>query len=295
LLTVIKAMNKAYKVSGPTIITFSGGRTSGFLLYKILEHHEGKLPDDVYVVFDNTGKEMPETLDFVNDCQHKWGVNIHWLEFIPNGEIAGFKEVTYKTAARNGEPFENLIDFYTHRRKQKDYIVGNPALLPNPIARYCTRWLKENCNHLFMKSKGHKHWDMTLGLRYDEPRRVARVKSKDTRNRIHKAPLYDDKITAEIVNNFWRLNSFDLNLPVVNNETIHGNCDLCFLKSNKKMDFLIKENPDRAKWWAEQENRTNTFFRKNKPSYNQMIASVLKQEQMDLFDDEDLGDCFCHD
>tara|TARA_R100001086_G_C11804341_1_gene249725 strand:+ start:192 stop:1055 length:864 start_codon:yes stop_codon:yes gene_type:complete len=284
-----------YRINGTTIITFSGGRTSGFLLHKILENYNGKLPSDAHVVFDNTGKEMPQTLDFVNDCQNKWDVKIHWLEFVPNGELAGFKEVTYETASRNGEPFEKVIDFYTHRREQNETIVGNKALLPNPIARYCTRWLKENCNHLFMKSKGHMAWDMTLGLRYDEPRRVARVKNKDTRNRIHRTPLYDDKVTVEMVNNFWRLNDFDLELPVVNNETIHGNCDLCFLKSNKKMQYLIKENPQRAEWWSEQEIRTGTFFRKDKPSYQKLIEDIKNEDQMSLFDDEDLGDCFCHD
>ena len=284
-----------YKLNTPTIITFSGGRTPGFLLFKILEAHNGVLPKDCYVVFDNTGKEMPETLEFVNECQNRWNVAINWLEFVPNGEVAGFKEVTNETASRNGEPFESLIDFYTHRRKQKDYIVGNPALLPNPVARYCTRWLKENCNILFMQSKGHSSWDMTLGLRYDEPRRVSSVKNKDTRNRAHKTPLYDDKVTAEIVNNFWRLNNFDLNLPVVNNETIHGNCDLCFLKSNQKMQFLIGENPKRAEWWSKQEERTQTFFRKNRPSYKTMINEAKNPTQTSLFDDEDLGDCFCHD
>ena len=146
-----------------------------------------------------------------------------------------------------------------------------------------------------MKSKGHMAWDMTLGLRYDEPRRVARVKDKDTRNRIHRTPLYDDKVTVEMVNNFWRLNDFDLELPVVNNETIHGNCDLCFLKSNKKMQYLIKENPQRAEWWSEQEIRTGTFFRKDKPSYQKLIEDIKNEDQMSLFDDEDLGDCFCHD
>lgn len=284
-----------YKINDTTIITFSGGRTSGYLLYQILNAHDGQLPKNCYVVFDNTGKEMPQTLDFVKDCGDKWGVKIHWLEFIPNGELAGFKEVDYETAGRNGEPFERVIDFYTHRRKQNSKIIGNPALLPNPIARYCTRWMKENCNTLFMQSKGFKQWDMTLGLRYDEPRRVSRIKQKTTRNRLYLAPLYDAKVTSEIVNNFWRLHNFDLNLPAINNETPHGNCDLCFLKSNKKLDMLIKENPKLADWWIEQEKRTETFFRKNKPSYEKTKNMALKEEQMNLFDDEDLGDCFCHD
>ena len=58
-----------FKVSGPALISFSGGRSSGFMLKKILNAHRGKLPKDVYVVFANTGKEVPETLQFVYDCE----------------------------------------------------------------------------------------------------------------------------------------------------------------------------------------------------------------------------------
>ena len=71
---------KGYRINEPALISFSGGRTSGFMLYHILQAHNGSLPDDVHVAFANTGKEMPETLDFVRDCGDHWGVNINWLE-----------------------------------------------------------------------------------------------------------------------------------------------------------------------------------------------------------------------
>ena len=68
-----------YKIDGPALISFSGGRTSAYMLYHILQAHGGSLPDDIYVTFANTGKEMPETLDFVHDCGVHWDVKIHWL------------------------------------------------------------------------------------------------------------------------------------------------------------------------------------------------------------------------
>ena len=73
-------MFNPYKVPAPSIISFSGGRTSGYMLYKILNAYDGILPKDVYVAFANTGKEAPETLDFVRDVSEKWNVKIHWLE-----------------------------------------------------------------------------------------------------------------------------------------------------------------------------------------------------------------------
>ena len=83
------------------MISFSGGRTSGFMLSKILKAHRGKLPEDVHAVFANTGKEAPETLDFVKDCSEKFNVKIHWVEhyYGPERPIHRTKEVTYETAS----------------------------------------------------------------------------------------------------------------------------------------------------------------------------------------------------
>ena len=46
-----------YRIAGPAVISFSGGRTSGYVLKHILDGHGGALPSDVRVVFANTGKE----------------------------------------------------------------------------------------------------------------------------------------------------------------------------------------------------------------------------------------------
>ena len=74
-------MSSAYLITEPAAISFSGGRTSGYMLYKILEAHDFNLPHDVKVTFANTGKEMPQTLDFVQACSDNWGVDIVWLEY----------------------------------------------------------------------------------------------------------------------------------------------------------------------------------------------------------------------
>ena len=105
-------MINPYKIEEPALISFSGGRTSGFMLWNILKAFDGKLPEDIFVVFANTGKEAPETLDFVNDISNKWDVDIKWLELSIHQErpIWRTKEVTYETASKNGEPFDMLIE-----------------------------------------------------------------------------------------------------------------------------------------------------------------------------------------
>ena len=57
-----------YRVPRPAVVSFSGGRTSGYLLKHVLDAYGGQLPGDVSVVFANTGMERPETLDFVDTC-----------------------------------------------------------------------------------------------------------------------------------------------------------------------------------------------------------------------------------
>jgi len=61
-------MRNPYRIDGPAIISFSGGRTSAYMLHQIIAAHDGLLPDDIVVCFANTGKERPETLDFVQRC-----------------------------------------------------------------------------------------------------------------------------------------------------------------------------------------------------------------------------------
>lgn len=274
-----------YFIQGPALISFSGGRTSGYMLYKILEAHDFKLPEDVFVTFANTGKEAEQTLEFVRDCEKHWGVKVHWLEhyFGPERPIHRTKEVSFETASRNGEPFERLID-------QRGY-------LPNPVARFCSSELKIKVMKRFIVSKGYKHWSNVLGLRYDEPKRALSARNQTYDPWDNVVPLYDAKATIEDVMEFWENNEFDLKLRSFNGKTLGGNCDLCFLKNIQTQTMIIKEEPHRAEWWLKQEakfdNKANKF-RKDRDFIR--IVDLSKQEQ-DLFEglDSDIHTCFCHD
>ena len=71
-----------------------------------------------------------------------------------------------------------------------------------------------------------------------------------------------------------------------------GNCDLCFLKGYDKIRNIVRDRPDLALWWAEQEARIGDTFRDDRPSYAAMLA------QPDLFKDgadDSLTECYCHD
>jgi hypothetical protein len=51
---------------------------------------------------------MPQTLDLVQECGERWGVNIVWLEYNPTLPEK-FEIVSHRTASRHGEPFERVL------------------------------------------------------------------------------------------------------------------------------------------------------------------------------------------
>jgi 3'-phosphoadenosine 5'-phosphosulfate sulfotransferase (PAPS reductase)/FAD synthetase len=280
-------MRDPFTIDEPTCISFSGGRTSAYMLWRILQSHGGKLPDDAIVCFANTGKEEEATLQFVHDCETNWNVKIHWVEYRYDPVPANrFRKVDFATASRSGEPFFELIDQN-----------GSPYL-PNPVARICTAKLKIRVIHHYLKSLGFEHNENMdwVGIRADEMRRAAKMDRSRT-------PLVAAGVTKETVGEFWRSQSFDLGLPNMNGVTMHGNCDLCFLKPAHQVLSLIREKPERAIWWikmeehAQSSNKTygdGARFRKDRPSYKEMYEYALQQK--DMFDtDEEAIPCFCGD
>ena len=280
-------MTNPYQIEPPALISFSGGRTSAYMLKQILDAYRGRLPQDLIPSFANTGKEMPETLDFVQECGERWGVAIVWLEYNPVLPEK-FEIVSHRTASRAGEPFERML--------------ANRGMLPNPVTRLCTAELKIRTKKRYARSLGWEHWTTALGLRADEPRRVARLKNLRERWEAI-APLSSAGVTRQDIMEFWRNQPFDLRLPSIDGRTPLGNCDMCFLKSAATIQAIMRDQPHLADWWIEQERskagRTRTpsvaVFRKDRPDYASMLRAVQRQQITDFGDRDALAECFCHD
>jgi 3'-phosphoadenosine 5'-phosphosulfate sulfotransferase (PAPS reductase)/FAD synthetase len=272
-----------FKISGPTCISFSGGRTSAYMLWRTLQSNNG-LPSEARVCFQNTGKEREETLRFVNECSKRWGVEIDWLEF--RDAETKFEKVTFETASRNGEPFEAII------RKRK--------FLPNPVARFCTVELKIKTSERYLKSLSWDEYENWIGIRADEPVRLSKIRIQDQGKGATKyAPCGVAGVTKYDVAEFWRNQPFDLDLSNDNGTTPWGNCDLCFLKGTNKVMSLISREPDRAIWWANMEKIPMALkplggvFRSDRPSYQAMMDAANRQ--IDMFDSSEDISCFCGD
>ena len=251
-------MSDPFRIEGPAVVSFSGGRTSGYMLWRILQAHGGLLPDDVHVIFADTGQEHARTYDFVRHCADRWDVKIEWVS-MDKGDHA--------------TPFDALI-------AKKNY-------LPNPVARFCTTEMKIRPIEAFMKSR-YDGWDNVVGIRADEPSRVVKIRAKDTERVVSRMPLADAAVTEAEVFGFWKQQNFDLNLP-----RGFSNCVGCSMKSAAQLIAIEQMQPGSLEWYSTKETEIGGTFRSDRPSYVKLIKFAGNQGNM--FGDEPLMECFCHD
>ena len=264
---------------GNVLISFSGGRTSGYMLRQILEAN-GSLPDRAKVLFANTGREMPETLDFVQECSERWSVPITWVEYTRRDNKVGYEVVSHNSASRNGEPLATLF--------------RSRLYLPNAVSRFCTAEAKIRTMKRYLVSEhGWKHWTSCVGIRADETRRIQTGPTKDRWTFWY--PLNDAGVTKREVMEFWRNQPFDLRLVGPNGQTPRGNCDGCFLKSEATLAAMWRDHPDRMQWWADLEAEIGSTFHKSR-SFAELGKFVDRQADW-IFNDEaylcqkDDGEC----
>lgn len=262
-----------YVIQGPALISFSGGRTSAYMLRQILDAHGGTLPPDVVVAFANTGREREETLRFVYECGVRWNVDVIWLEW--QDSKPGFRYVGLQTASRNGEPFAELI-----RKKKR---------LPNWQERWCTTHLKIRpmqalMRHVFDLEPGQ--YLECVGLRDDEASRIGDMVEGDAKTgRKRTAPLARAKVTKREVMAFWAAQDFDLGI-----DPWEGNCDLCFATGRNVRLARLARNPSCGAWWAEQERLIDGVFDRRDSVEGLMRAAV---QTPDIFESMPENDAEC--
>jgi 3'-phosphoadenosine 5'-phosphosulfate sulfotransferase (PAPS reductase)/FAD synthetase len=278
----------------PLLINFSGGRTSAYMLRRILDMYGGSLPGEVMVTFQNTGFEAPETLDFVNQISKRWSVDVIWLEHSFDAPDR-LKVVDYESASRKGEPF---IELFSRARPLQN---GGFGLKPLPSARrrYCTAELKIHLANRYARTilGWPTYYFSAIGFRSDERSRVDAQRRYPLQNSwINIHPLFSLNVSAGDVWDFWRNNDFDLGLSP---EQGLGNCRLCFLKSGNTLKRIILSDPELAESLIKLEETERggkggfMTFRPDRVSYRKLREQAMTGDLGPVKENMFINDCAC--
>lgn len=138
------------------IVSFSGGRTSAYLVCRMIAKYK-----NVLVVFMDTGCEHPATYQFLRDIVEYWGVEV----------IAIRMRIAASLRGRNSYYRVPLSDLKWDTRYMKALI----SKLGTFTARqpHCTRDLKRRTFEKFIaKEIPDGNYEAWLGIRFDEPKRL---------------------------------------------------------------------------------------------------------------------------
>jgi hypothetical protein len=235
------------KNSNNIICSTSSGYTSVMMAIKMKEWY----PEcNVINVMANTGKEDIRSLEFMNECDKYFGLNLVWLEafFHEKGKGNYYKITTFKDLCTNGDLFEQGIKKYG---------------IPSVANKWCNRELKlvpmtKYANDIF----GKNNWSVAIGIRTDE---IDRISENYKTNNIFYPP-FEHGINQKERNKFWKDKPIKLKL-----KAYEGNCDVCFEKSNRKKMTIAVENPEKLIWWDEMEKKYSLIPIDGKKVYNSLI------------------------
>lgn len=206
-------------MSQVNLVSFSGGRTSAYLVWLMEQKrkHEGW---SVAYVFMDTGAEHPATYQFIRDIVEHWGIDLTCLRVKFNetlGQGNSYQVLKVHEIGPDLQPWKGMVKKY-----------GNPS----SSAPYCTSRMKTEPHDKWANSVyGKGNYITWLGIRADEPRRL-----KDVPGIKFLAHISD--VEKPDVLSWWKTQPFDLTI-----DEHLGNCVFCIKKSVNKLALAIKDEP----------------------------------------------------
>ncbi len=233
----------SFAVNGePTFAGVSGGRTSGMM---------AALCDrDVVLSFQNTGREHPKTYEFLKRLDDALDGRLLLLEFrkpLRKGDPpkeSRAEVVTFETMDRTGAVLEDVLATLAEFRATQ----GKGKVAPWARSRICTAYAKHLTLRRYVASLGIETYTTLIGLRADEEPRVRALAAAETADRTLRTPLHRAGITKANVLEFWKDQTFDLEL-----QEHQGNCTGCFLKDEGDLARVMLEPETDAPWWFRME------------------------------------------
>lgn len=228
------------------VISFSGGRTSAYMTWWLLNEWEDRHNWEMLIVFANTGLEAEGTLFFIDECAAEWNIPINWVEakfkdengvpYSEKGWSVKHRVVTYETASRKGEPFEEMIS-----------LLG----IPSTEAPFCSFQLKKKAIESYVKEIEWKNYYIAIGVRIDEPLRINEERHK---KRIMYPFAELKPTTKRQVSEWWGKQSFDLHI-----HPDEGNCVNCWKKDFPRLARNYARIPESFDWWKRMEKEYGNF------------------------------------
>lgn len=206
------------------VVSFSGGRTSAYLVY-LMEQKRIKEGWEVSYIFMDTGAEHPKTYDFIRNVVSHFDIDLVCLTANINPELgkpSSYAHISIDEIGQSLQPWRDMMSKY-----------GTPY---NPGGAFCTDRMKlvpytKYCEEKF----GKGNYITWLGIRADEPKRL---KPKDGYRYLAEISDFE----KEDILDWWQDQSFDLGIP----EHL-GNCVFCIKKGANKVALAAKDEPDMAK------------------------------------------------
>lgn len=240
------------------VISFSGGRTSAYMVLEVLKRHP-----DAHIIFMDTGAEHPATYQFIRDIVNNWGLQITCLRAWPAdkmGKAGTYEIVSLDNIGPDLEPWKRMLNKYGH-----PYVGG----------AFCTDRMKtvpftKYCQDVF----GKDNYTTWLGIRIDEPKRL-----KPRAGFSYLADISD--FDKQDILDWWSEQPFDLGI-----QEHLGNCVFCIKKSLQKVALATKDEPELARQFVamldENDIKDDKIMYRSNNSLNDVIALFGDTERNEL-------------
>ncbi len=219
IAALLPASEPATRVIKPQVVSFSGGRSSAYLVY--LMEQRRKVGQDVYFTFMDTGAEHPATYQFIRDLISNWNIPLICLRVVVNpvlGKGNSYRIVPVDEIGPDLQPMRDICEKY-----------GTPYV----HGAFCTRTMKTEVFERYCRDTfGDYHtW---IGIRADEQKRL---KPRDGVSYLAEISDFE----KQDVISWWKKQPFDLGIP----EHL-GNCLFCVKKGLNKLALAARDEPEMA-------------------------------------------------
>lgn len=278
-----------------SVTSVSGGKTSSYMAIKyptdfyvfacVLTNHKQSISKDKGLVREVQSRiphfiathEDDKTLEIILNLEQELGKEIKWVssEFPLEDFVNGTTDLPSYRSGKH-RLFNRVTRFCTVEQKIK------------PIAQYCHYFLSQEQEPVLMN----------IGFRWDEPKRVeswnctndkiklakstpmhgGNWKYENIEWRISNFPLYQDRITNDVIRSYWDRRGWDF--PEI------SNCRFCPFHTDVQLQRQAIDHPENLQWWLEIESMTGNTFG------DRPLVDRLQQPLLDVFWEKS---CSCTD